>query len=167
MARSSVNPGTGLQFIVDQIGELYGFEQIVLRTQQEFAARTTLADLKTNLERFAAEDQQHVENLLQALRMMLGSENGVQASTDHGRQFAEAILTATQGTPYNFVQGLVLIVSQSVLAERILLQLQQRVENREIVGLFETNHHQDERHLTYLESQLVRAAEELSLPPGR
>jgi hypothetical protein len=42
------------------------------------------------------------------------------------------------------------------------MQIQQRIENREIIGLLETNHHQDEGHLKYLESQVFRAAEELS-----
>jgi hypothetical protein len=48
----------------------------------------------------------------------------------------------------------------------MFMQIQQRIENREIIGLLETNHHQDEAHLRYLETQLNRAAEELSgLPP--
>ena len=47
------------------------------------------------------------------------------------------------------------------------MQIQQRIDNREIIGLLETNHHQDEGHLRYLEGQLNRAAEELSSLPAR
>lgn len=162
MARATAAPGIGLQFVVDQVGELYGLEQVVLRVEQDIASRTNLPDVKTNLERFVSEDQQHSENLLQALRMMLGTEATVQVSIDRGRGFAEAILAASQDSAFNLVRGLMLLVFQASQTGRIFMQVQQRIENREIIGLLETNHYQDETHLRYLETQVTRAAEELS-----
>lgn len=162
MPRASAAPGVGLQFIVDQIGELYGLEQVVIRVEQDIASRTNLADVRTNLERFVSEDQQHAENLLQALRMMLGTETSVQASIERGRALAEAILAASQDSAFSFVRALMLLVFQASQAGRMFMQVQQRIDNREIIGLLETNHHQDETHLRYLETQVTRAAEELS-----
>jgi len=167
MPRATAAPTSGLQFIADQIAEVYGIEQVVLRIEQDIAGRTNLADVRSQLERFVSQDQQHLENLLQVLRMMLGSETGVQPAIDRGRQFAEAILGASQDTPFSFVRGLMLLVYQTAVAGRAFMQVQQRVENREIVGLLETNHHEDEQHLRYLETQFLRAAEELSAPPAR
>jgi rubrerythrin len=166
MARSSPSASVGLQFVVDQIGELYGVEQVVTRIEQDIASRTNLPDVRSSLERFASEDQQHLENLLQALRMMLGSEASAQPAIDRGRQLAEATMGASQETAFSFVRGLLLLVFETALTGRMFMQIQQRIENREIIGLLETNHHQDEAHLRYLETQLNRAAEELSgLPP--
>jgi rubrerythrin len=162
MARASASSTQGLQFIVDQVGELYGIEQVVLRSEQDIATRTNLPDVRSHLERFAGEDRQHLENLLQVLRMMIGSEAGAQSSIDRGRAQAEAILAASQETAFSFVRGLMLLVFQSATSGRIFMQLQQRIENREIVGLLETNHHEDELHLKYLESQVIRAAEEMT-----
>jgi hypothetical protein len=151
-----------LQFIVDQIGELYGLEQTIIRVEQDIASRTNLTDVKTHLERFVSEDQQHSENLLQALRMMLGTETSVQPAIDRGRALGDAILGASQDSAFSFVRALLLLVYQATLAGRIFMQVQQRIDNREIIGLLETNHHQDENHLRYLETQVTRAAEELS-----
>ncbi|MGH2457534.1 MAG: hypothetical protein ACRDIY_01560 [Chloroflexota bacterium] len=162
MARASVNAASGLQFVVDQIGEVYGIEQIVLHTEQDLASRTNDADFRGHLERLVAEDQQHVENLRQALRMMIGAEAGAQVSIDRGRHLGEAILAASQETAFRFIRGLLLLVFQTAMDGRIFIQVQQCVENREIIGLLETNHHQDESHLRYLESQVARASEELS-----
>ena len=92
MPRATAAPTSGLQFIADQIAEVYGIEQVVLRIEQDIAGRTNLADVRSQLERFVSQDQQHLENLLQVLRMMLGSETGVQPAIDRGRQFAEAML---------------------------------------------------------------------------
>ncbi len=167
MARATGAAAVGLQFIVDQIGELYGVEQVVIRVERDIASRTNLADVRANLERFVAEDQQHAENLLQALRMMLGTESSVQAAIERGRQLAEAILSASQDSAYSFVRGLLLLIYQAAMSGRTFMQVQQRIDNREIIGLLETNHHQDEAHLRYLEGQVVRAAEELSGQPGR
>jgi rubrerythrin len=167
MARSSPSASVGLQFIIDQIGELYGVEQVVMRIEQDIASRTTLADVRSNLERFASEDQQHLENLLQALRMMLGSEATAQPAIDRGRQLAETTIAASQESAFSFVRGLLLLVFETALTGRMFMQIQQRIENREIIGLLETNHHQDEAHLRYLETQLNRAAEELSGAPPR
>jgi rubrerythrin len=167
MARTSPSAAVGLQFIVDQVGELYGLEQVIMRIEQDIASRTSLPDVKSHLERFASEDQQHSENLLQALRMMLGSETTVQPAIDRGRHAAEAAIAASQESAFAFVRGLLLLVYQATLAGRTFMQIQQRIENREIIGLLETNHHQDEGHLRYLETQLSRAAEELTglMPP--
>jgi rubrerythrin len=167
MARSSPSASVGLQFIVDQIGELYGIEQVVIRIEQDFASRTNLADVRSNLERLVSEDQQHSENLLQALRMMLGSETSAQPAIERGRHLAETAIAASQESAFSFVRGLLLLVFETALTGRMFMQIQQRVENREIIGLLETNHHQDEVHLRYLESQLNRAAEELSGIPAR
>ena len=109
-----------------------------------------------------SQDQQHIENLRQALRMMIGAETGVQTSIDRGRRLGEAVLGASQDTAFRFIRGLLLLVFQTAMDGRIFIQVQQCVENREIIGLLETNHHQDESHLRYLESQVVRASEELS-----
>jgi|GEM_PF-5263371 len=166
--RGSAAHSGGLQFVVDQIGELYGVEQVVLRAEQDIAARTTLTEFKNNLERIVTEDRQHVENLLQALRMVLGSEGPAQLAIDRGRRRAEAILGASQDSAFNYVRALVLMVSDAALSGRILLQVQQRIDNQEIVTLLETNHYQDEAHFRYFESQLGRAAEDLSgLPLGQ
>lgn len=162
MARAPATAASGLQFMVDQIGEVYGIEQIVLHAEQDLASRTTDADFRSHLERFVAEDQQHIENLRQALRMMIGAETGVQTSIDRGRRLGEAVLGASQDTAFRFIRGLLLLVFQTAMDGRIFIQVQQCVENREIIGLLETNHHQDESHLRYLESQVVRASEELS-----
>ncbi len=162
MARSSPSASVGLQFIVDQIGELYGLEQVIIRIEQDIASRTSLADVRSHLERFASEDQQHAENLLQALRMMLGSEASVQPAIERGRHAAETTIGVSQESAFSFVRGLLVLVFQSTLAGRTFMQIQQRIENREIIGLLETNHHQDEGHLRYLETQLNRAAEELT-----
>ena len=162
MARAVASPGVGLQFVVEQIGELYGLEQIIIRVEQDISSRTSLTDVKSQLERFASEDQQHAENLLQAVRMMLGSETGVQPSIERGRASAEAVLAANQDSAFNYVRGLLSLVFQAALAGRLFMQIQQRIENREIIGLLETNHHQDENHMKYLETQVYRAAEELS-----
>jgi rubrerythrin len=167
MARTSPSASVGLQFIVDQIGELYGVEQVVIRIEQDIASRTNLADVRSSLERFAAEDQQHSENLLQALRMMLGSESSAQPAIERGRQLAETTIAASQDSAFSFVRGLLLIVFETALSGRMFMQIQQRIDNREIIGLLETNHHQDEGHLRYLETQLNRAAEELSGLPAR
>src|SRR5713226_4852214 len=128
MARGTTASGVGLQFIVDQVGELYGIEQVVIRVEQDIASRTNLTDVRTNLERFVSEDQQHSENLLQALRMMLGSEASVQPAIDRGRILAEAILGASQETAFSFVRGLMLLVFQAALAGRIFMQVQQRID---------------------------------------
>ena len=167
MPRATAAPTSGLQFIVDQIGEMYGIEQVVLRIEQDIVGRTTLADVRNQLERFVAQDQQHIENLLQILRMMLGSEASVQPAIERGRQLAEAILGASQDSAFSLVRGLMLLVYETAMAGRAFMQVQQRIENREIVGLLETNHHEDEQHLHYLETQFLRAAEELSAPPPR
>jgi hypothetical protein len=167
MARTSPSASVGLQFIVDQIGELYGLEQVVIRIEQDIASRTNLADVRTSLERFASEDQQHSENLLQALRMMLGSEASVQPAIERGRHLGETLIGASQDSAFSFVRGLLLLVFEAALTGRVFMQIQQRIENREIIGLLETNHHQDEAHLRYLEAQLNRAAEELSGIPAR
>lgn len=167
MARATTSSAVGLQFIVDQIGEVYGLEQVIIRVEQDFASRTNLADVRTHLERFAAEDQQHSENLLQALRMMLGTEASVQPAIDRGRALGEGILAASQETAYSFVRGLLILVYQATVSGRTFMQIQQRIESREIIGLLETNHHQDESHLRYMETQVIRAAEELSGLPGR
>lgn len=166
--RSAAGQSAGLQFIVEQIGELYGVEQVLLKAEQDIASRTTLTDFRTNLERFVGDDRQHLENLLQALRMMLGGEAAVQPAIERGRRRAESILGANQSNPFDYVRGLVLLVFDAALSGRILLQVQQRIDNQEILSLLETNHYQDEAHLRYLESQLDRAAEELSgLPIAR
>jgi rubrerythrin len=162
MARAPASAPSGLQFIAEQVAELYGTEQIVLRAEQDLASRTNDADFRSHLEKFVAEDQQHIENLRQILRMMLGSESSVQSSIDRGRHFAEAVLAASQETAYRFIRGLLLLMFETAMDGRIFMQIQQCVENREIIGLLETNHHQDENHLRYLESQVIRAAEELS-----
>ena len=162
MARAVASPGVGLQFVVEQIGELYGLEQIIIRVEQDISSRTSLTDVKSQLERLASEDQQHAENLLQAIRMMLGSEIGVQPSIERGRASAESVLAANQDSAFNYVRSLLSLVFQAALAGRLFMQIQQRIENREIIGLLETNHHQDENHLKYLETQVYRAAEELS-----
>ena len=166
--RPAAGQSAGLQFIVEQNGELYGVEQVLLRAEQDIASRTTLTDFRTNLERFVGDDRQHLENLLQALRMMLGGEAPVQSAIDRGRRRAEAILAANQSNPFDYVRGLVLLVFDAALSGRVLLQVQQRIDNQEILGLLETNHYQDQAHLRYLESQLDRAAEEISgLPIAR
>ena len=162
MARAIATASVGLQFIVDQVGELYGLEGVIIRVEQDISSRTNLSDVKSQLERFAAEDQQHAENYLQAIRMMLGSETPVQPSIDRGRSMAEAVLAANQDSAFSYVRALLILVFQSTLSGRMFMQIQQRIENREIIGLLETNHHQDEGHLKYLESQVYRAAEELS-----
>ncbi|HLH75050.1 MAG TPA: DUF892 family protein [Chloroflexota bacterium] len=162
MAQSATAPASGLQFIVEQVGETYGIEQAILRAEQQMADRTHDADFRAHLERFIAEDHQHIENLRQVLRMMIGTEANAQGSIDRGQRFADAILGASQDTIYHFVQGLLLIVFQTTVYGRIFMQIQQCVENREIIGLLETNHHEDEAHYAYLESQVIRAAEELS-----
>lgn len=162
MARAPATAPSGLQFIVEQIAELYGTEQVVLRAEQDLASRTNDADFRTHIEKFVAEDQQHVENLRQALRMMIGAEATMQASIDRGRQFAEAVLSASQETAYRFIRGLLILIFETAMDGRVFMQIQQCVENREIIGLLETNHYEDERHLSYLESQVIRAAEELS-----
>jgi hypothetical protein len=166
--RSAAGQSAGLQFIVEQIGELYGVEQVLLKAEQDIASRTTLTDFRTNLERFVGDDRQHLENLLQALRMMLGGEGPVQSAIERGHRRAEAILGSTQTNPFDYVRGLVLLVSDAALSGRILLQVQQRIDNQEILSLLETNHYQDAAHLRDLQSQLDRAAEELSgLPIAR
>jgi rubrerythrin len=162
MARAIASSGIGLQFIVDQVGELYGLEGVIIRVEHDISSRTNLADVKSQLERFAAEDQQHAENYLQAIRMMLGTESTVQNAIDRGRNLAEAVLAANQDSAFSYVRALLSLVFQAALGGRIFMQIQQRIENREIIGLLETNHHQDESHLKYLESQVYRAAEELS-----
>jgi hypothetical protein len=162
MARASTSTGIGLQFIVDQVGELYGLEGVIIRVEHDISSRTNLTDVKTQLERFASEDQQHSENYLQAIRMMLGTESTVQPAIDRGRTMAEAVLAANQDSAFSYVRALLSLVFQATLGGRIFMQIQQRIENREIIGLLETNHHQDEGHLKYLESQVYRAAEELS-----
>ena len=167
MARATATPGVGLQFIVDQIGELYGLEQVIVRVEQDFASRTNLADVRTHLERFVSEDQQHSENLLQVLRMMLGTETTVQTAIDRGRGLGDAILQASQDSAYSFVRALMLLVYQASQAGRNFIQVQQRIDNREIIGLLETNFYQDGAHLRYLEAQVTRAAEELSGLVGR
>jgi hypothetical protein len=167
MAKASAASNVGLQFVVDQIGEVYGLEQVIIRVEQDIAGRTSLQDVRQNLERFVSDDQQHSENLLQALRMMLGTEAPVQGAIDRGRQQAEALMNASQDSAFSFVRGLLVLVFQASLAGRIFLQIQQKIDNREIIGLLETNHHQDEAHLRYLESQVVRAAEELTGLPSR
>lgn len=162
MARAPAATGSALQFIVEQIAELYGAEQVVLRAEQDLAGRTTDADFRSHLEKFVAEDQQHVENLRQALRMMIGNEATLQPSIERGRHFAEAVLAASQESAYRFIRGLLLLIFETALDGRIFLQIQQCLENREIIGLLDTNHHEDEFHLRYFESQIIRAAEELS-----
>ncbi len=162
MARAPATATSGLQFVVEQVGELYGVEQVVLRAEQDLVSRTNDADFRGRLEKFVAEDQQHVENLRQVLRMMLGSESSVQSSIDRGRRFAEAVLAASQESAYRFIRGLLLLIFETAMDGRVFMQIQQCVENREIIGLLETNHHEDENHLRYLESQIIRAAEELS-----
>src|SRR5579859_5114669 len=104
MARATANTGVGLGFIVEQIGELLGLEQVIIRVEQDIASRTNLPDVKLQLERFVSDDQQHVENLLQALRMMLGTEATVQPSIDRGRGRGEAILGASQDSAFSFVR---------------------------------------------------------------
>lgn len=168
IGRAPATAGSGLQFVVDQIGELLGIEQALIRAEQDLVGRTSPTEFRTNLERFIGEDRQHGENLIQALRMMLGAEAAAQAATDRGRQLAEATLQASQGGAFGTVRGLVLVTYQAALTGRLLMQVQQRIDSQEIVGLLETNHHQDEAHLHYLEGQLIHAAEELSgLPLGR
>jgi rubrerythrin len=167
MARATATSNVGLQFVVDQIGELYGFEQVIIKIEQDIASRTSLADVRQHLERFVSEDQQHMENLLQAIRMMLGTEASVQPSIERGKHLAEEIMNASQDSAFSFVRGLLVVVFQAALAGRIFMQIQQKIDNREIIGLLETNHHQDETHLRYLESQVSRAAEELSGLPTR
>lgn len=162
MARATTTAASGLQFMVEQIAELYGTEQVVAHAEEDLAARTNDADFRANLERMATEDQQHIENLRQALRMMIGAESGAQASIDRGRHLAETVLAASHETAYRFIRGLVMLIYQTALDGRVFMQVQQCVENREIIGLLETNHHQDEHHLKYMESQVIRAAEELS-----
>src|SRR6266852_4532340 len=109
MARASATPGIGLQFVVDQVGELYGLEQVIIRVEQDIASRTNLPDVRTHLERFVSEDEQHAENLLQVIRMMLGTEASVQPAIDRGRGLAEAILAASQDTAFTFVRGLMVL----------------------------------------------------------
>jgi len=167
MARAPATAASGLQFMVEQIAELYGTEQVVLHAEQDLASRTNDADFRSHLERLVAEDQQHVENLRQALRMMIGAEASVQASIDRGRHLAEAVLAASQETAYRFIRGLLLLMYQAAMDGRVFIQVQQCVENREIIGLLDTNHHEDETHLKYMESQVIRAAEELSGLLGR
>jgi len=167
MARAPATAASGLQFMVEQIAELFGVEQVVLRAEQDLAARTNDSDFRTHLEQFVREDQQHVENLRQALRMMIGNETGAQSSIDRGRKLAEAALAASQDTAYRFIRSLLLLIYQSAMDGRVFMQVQQCLENREIIGLLETNHHEDETHLKYLESQVIRAAEELCGLVGR
>lgn len=164
MARANASQATGLQFIADHVAEVFGFEQIIIRVEQDLAGRTNLTDFRANLERLVAQDQQHLENLLQVLRMM-GVENMVQPSVERGRTIAEAYMAASPDTPFSVIRGLLHLVFQTTVAGRVFLATQQRIENREIVGLLETNHHEDEQHLRYLEQQYTRAAEELSGVP--
>ena len=166
MPRASASPSTGLQFVADQVGELLGVEQVLVRVEQDIASRSNLADFRANLEKFLTQDQQHIENLLQVLRMM-GTETTVQPAIERGRGFAEAIVAASQDSPFSIVRGLLHLVYQAALAGRTFMAVQQRIENREMVGLLETNHHEDEQHLRYLEAQFIRAAEELSGVPWR
>lgn len=166
MPRASASPATGLQFISDQVGEVLGVEQVLVKVEQDIAGRSNLADFRTNLEKFLTQDQQHLENLLQVLRMM-GTENTVQPAVERGRAFAEAIMGASQDSPFSTVRGLLHLVYQTAVIGRAFMAVQQRIENREIVGLLETNHYEDEQHLRYLEAQLIRAAEELGGVPWR
>lgn len=167
MARPATAASSGLQFIIEQIGETYGLEQVLLRAEQQMVTRTNDADFRVHLERFISDDRQHAENLRQVLRMMVGSETSVQGSIERGQKLADTILGVSQETAYQFSQGLLLIVFQVAMSGRIFMQIQQCVENREIIGLLETNHHQDEEHLQYLQAQVIRASEELSLPVSR
>jgi hypothetical protein len=162
--RPVTGQATGLQYIADQVAEVLGIEQIIVSVEQDLAARSNLADFRSNLERFASQDMQHLENLFQILRMM-GVENQVQPSVERGRGFAEAVMAASQGSPFSLIRGLLHLVYQTAVAGRAFLATQQRIENREIVGLLETDHFEDEQHLRYLEAQYVRAAEELSGVP--
>lgn len=164
MPRASVSQATGLQFVAEQVAETLGVEQVVVRIEQDIAGRSNLADFRSNLEKFVSQDQQHLENLLQVLRMM-GVETTVQPAVERGRALAEAIMTASQDSPFSLIRGLLHLVYQTAVAGRTFLAIQQRIENREMVGLLETNHHEDEQHLRYLEAQLIRAAEELSGVP--
>src|SRR5438309_1040970 len=100
MARAVASSGVGLQFIVDQVGELYGLEGVIIRVEHDISSRTNLTDVKTQLKHFAAEDQQHSENFLQAIRMMLDTKNTIQARIDHGRTMTEAVLTANQDSAF-------------------------------------------------------------------
>ncbi|MBX6771770.1 MAG: DUF892 family protein [Chloroflexi bacterium] len=166
MARAPSTAPSALQFLIDQIGEIYGIEQVIVGAVQELASRTSDPDFRSHLERIAAEDHQHVENLRQALRMM-GVESMVQGSINRGRHLAETILGASQETAYRFIRSLLLLMYQTAVDGRVFMQVQQCIENREILGLLETNHHEDELHLRYMESQVVRAAEELTGLAGR
>lgn len=167
MARAPAPAANGLQFMVDQIAELLGIEQVVLRVEQDLSARTNDPDFRAHLQRFVQEDQQHVENLRQALRMMIGNEAGAQVATERGRRLAEAILGASQDTAYRFIRSLLLLIYQTALDGRVFMQVQQCLDNREILSLLDTNHHEDEGHLKYLESQVIHAAEELCGLAGR
>src|SRR4051812_18835639 len=115
MARAITSSGIGLQFIVDQVGELYGLEGVIIRVEHDISSRTNLTDVKTQLERFASEDQQHSENYLQAIRMMLGTESTVQSGIDRGRAMAEAVLAANQDSAFSYVRALLTLVFQSTL----------------------------------------------------
>lgn len=167
MAHGAAATGSGLQFIVDQMGEVLGLEQAVTSAERDLATRTNDPDFRAHLQQFLNEDQQHMENLRQALRMMVGTESSVQSSIDRGRQLGDAILGAMQETAFQFVQGLLLVVYETALNGRIFVQVQQCIDNREIIGLLETNHYEDEVHLHYLEGQAIRTSEELSGLPGR
>jgi len=161
MARAPASAPSGLQFMVEQIAELYGVEQVILRAEQDLVSRTNDSDFRSHLERLVQEDQQHIENLRQALRMMVGSESTLQGPIERGHRLADAVLTASQDSAYRFIRSLLLLMYQTALDGRVFMQVQQCIENREIIGLLETNHHEDELHLRYLESQVIRAAEEL------
>lgn len=164
MPRPTSSQSTGLQFVADQVAEVLGIEQIIARVEQDLAARSNLADFRANLEKFVSQDQQHLENLLQVLRMM-GIESTVQPAVERGRAFAEAIITTSQASPFSLIRGLLHLVYQTAVAGRSFMAMQQRIENREMVGLLETNHYEDEQHARYLETQYLRAAEELSGVP--
>ena len=162
MARSATTPTSGLQFIVEQIGEIYGIEQVLLRAEQQLVTRTNDSDFRAHLEQFINDDRQHGENFRQVLCMMIGNEANVQETIDRGQKLADTILGASQETAYQFIQGLLLVVFQTTMVGRMFMQIQQCIENREIIGLLETNHHQDEEHFQYLQSQVIHASEELS-----
>jgi len=162
MAGPAAAPISGLQFFVEQIGETYGVEQIMLRAEQQLVTRTNDSDFRAHLEQFISDDRQHAENLRQVLRMMIGNETSVQNSIDRGQKLADTILGVSQETAYHFMEGLLLVVFQTAMSGRVFMQIQQCVENLEIIGLLETNHHQDEEHLQYLQAQVIHASEELS-----
>lgn len=164
MPRPSPSQATGLQFIADQVAEVLGIEQVIVRVEQDLAGRSNLADFRSNLEKFASQDMQHLENLFQVLRMM-GVESQVQTAVEHGHAIADAIMAVSQDSPFSMIRGLLHLTYQTALTGRAFMAMQQRIENREIVGLLETNHHEDEQHLRYMEAQYLRAAEELSGVP--